>query len=83
MARRVHGERWVGLLYGQRALYEVMVGALSNAEREALRQDYVRFGELFLLPRVRQPVPLGARFNLETQRRRGGTPTPALTSGAA
>jgi uncharacterized protein (DUF2236 family) len=87
-----------------RAMYEVMVGPLSGAEREALWQDYVRFGELFGLPResvpstyrefqewldarfaapelqatehalemaplvaFRQPVPLGARFNLETQ----------------
>jgi uncharacterized protein (DUF2236 family) len=87
-----------------RAMHEVMVGALSEAEREALWQDYVRFGELFLLPResvpstywefqdwfdaklaspqlqatehalemaplvaFRQPVPLGARLNLETQ----------------
>jgi uncharacterized protein (DUF2236 family) len=87
-----------------RAMYEAMVGPLSEAEREALWQDYVRFGELFGLPResvpstyrefqdwldaklaapelqatghalemaplvaFRQPVPLGARFNLETQ----------------
>jgi uncharacterized protein (DUF2236 family) len=87
-----------------RAMYEAMVGALSDAEREALWQDYVRFGELFLLPReavpatyrefqawfdgrlaspdlqatahalemaplvaFRQPVPLSARLNLETQ----------------
>jgi uncharacterized protein (DUF2236 family) len=87
-----------------RAMYEVMAGPLSDGEREALWQDYVRFGELFLLPRdavpptyrefqagfdaklagpelhatghalemaplvaFRQPVPLGARFNLETQ----------------
>jgi uncharacterized protein (DUF2236 family) len=87
-----------------RAMYEVMVGPLSDSEREALWQDYVRFGELFGLPReavpstyrefrswfdatlasprshatehalemaplvaFRQPVPPGARFNLETQ----------------
>jgi uncharacterized protein (DUF2236 family) len=87
-----------------RAMYEVMAGSLSDGEREALWQDYVRFGELFQLPRdavpptyrefqawfdaklaspelhatehalemaplvaFRQPVPLGARFNLETQ----------------
>ena len=87
-----------------RALYEAMVGPLSEARREALWQDYVRFGELFLLPRsgvpgsyrefsawweerlaspelhatdhalevaplvaFRQPVPLPARLNLETQ----------------
>jgi uncharacterized protein (DUF2236 family) len=87
-----------------RAMYEVMAGPLSDEEREALWQDYVRFGELFQLPRdavpptyrefqawfdarlagpelhatahalemaplvaFRQPVPLGARFNLETQ----------------
>ncbi|HEU4706590.1 MAG TPA: oxygenase MpaB family protein [Solirubrobacterales bacterium] len=87
-----------------RAMYEAMVHPLRAAEQEALWQDYVRFGELFLLPReavpptyrefrawfdaklaspdlqatehalemaplvaFRQPVPLGARFNLETQ----------------
>jgi uncharacterized protein (DUF2236 family) len=33
-----------------RALYEAMVRPLSAAEREALWQDYVRFGELFRLP---------------------------------
>lgn len=87
-----------------RAMYEAMVRPLRPDEREALWQDYVRFGELFLLPReavpptyrefkawfdaklaspelhatahalemaplvsFRQPVPLTARFNLETQ----------------
>jgi uncharacterized protein (DUF2236 family) len=87
-----------------RAMYETMVGPLSEEEREALWQDYVRFGELFGLPRdavpashpqfaawfgtmlaspdlhatphalemaplvaLRQPVPLPARLNLETQ----------------
>jgi uncharacterized protein (DUF2236 family) len=87
-----------------RAMYETMVGELSEDEREALWQDYVRFGELFRLPReampptfrsfqawfeaklaspdlhatphalemaplvsFRQPVPLPARLNLETQ----------------
>ncbi|HET7418103.1 MAG TPA: oxygenase MpaB family protein [Solirubrobacterales bacterium] len=87
-----------------RAMYETMAGRLSDREREALWQDYVRFGELFSLPRdavpatyaefqtwfdgklaspdlhatphalemaplvaFRQPVPRGARFNLETQ----------------
>lgn len=87
-----------------RAMYEAMVRPLNAGEREALWQDYVRFGELFLLPReavpptyrefkawfdgklaspdlhatahalemaplvaFRQPVPLSARFNLETQ----------------
>lgn len=87
-----------------RAMYETMAGELSEGEREALWQDYVRFGELFKLPReavpathrefqawfdaklgapdlyatehalemaplvaFRQPVPLTARFNLETQ----------------
>ena len=87
-----------------RAMYETMVRPLSTAEREALWQDYVRFGELFDLPRgavpptypefrawweeklaapdlhatehalemaplvaFRQPVPLPARLNLETQ----------------
>ena len=87
-----------------RAMYETMARPLSEAEREALWQDYVRFGELFGLPRdavpasypefrvwfdgklasadlhatghalemaplvaFRQPVPLPARLNLETQ----------------
>jgi uncharacterized protein (DUF2236 family) len=87
-----------------RAIYEAMVGPLGEEEREALWQDYVRFGELFRLPRdevpgsyrefsawweaklaspdlhatehalemaplvaFRQPVPLPARLNLETQ----------------
>ena len=87
-----------------REMYETMVRPLSDAEREALWQDYVRFGELFDLPRgavpatypefrawwedklaspdlhatehalemaplvaFRQPVPLPARLNLETQ----------------
>ena len=87
-----------------RVMYETMAAALSAEEREALWQDYVRFGELFGLPRAavpatypefrawweeklaspdlhatphalemaplvafRQPVPLPARLNLETQ----------------
>jgi uncharacterized protein (DUF2236 family) len=33
-----------------RAMYETMVRPLSEGEREALWQDYVRFGELFGLP---------------------------------
>jgi uncharacterized protein (DUF2236 family) len=87
-----------------RAMYETMARPLSPDEREALWQDYARFGELFGLPRdavpatarefddwfqgrlassdmhatehalemaplvtFRQPVPLPARLNLETQ----------------
>ena len=87
-----------------RAMYEAMARPLSEAELDDLWQDYVRFGELFLLPReampagyrefkdwfdgrlassaahatehalemaplvaFRQPVPLPARLNLETQ----------------
>src|SRR5690242_2375289 len=34
-----------------RAMYEAMVRPLGADELEALWQDYVRFGELFLLPR--------------------------------
>jgi uncharacterized protein (DUF2236 family) len=34
-----------------RAMYEAMVRPLSDSEREGLWQDYVRFGELFGLPR--------------------------------
>lgn len=39
-----------------RALYETMVRPLSEAERESLWQDYVRFGELFRLPRAEVPA---------------------------
>ena len=38
-----------------RAMYEAMVRPLSEAEREALWQDYVRFGELFRLPASEVP----------------------------
>jgi uncharacterized protein (DUF2236 family) len=38
-----------------RVMYETMVGPLSEAEREDLWQDYVRFGELFDLPREAVP----------------------------
>jgi uncharacterized protein (DUF2236 family) len=38
-----------------RAMYETMVRPLSEAEREQLWQDYVRFGELFGLPRSEVP----------------------------
>lgn len=34
-----------------RAMYETMVRPLAPAEREALWQDYLRFGELFGMPR--------------------------------
>jgi uncharacterized protein (DUF2236 family) len=39
-----------------RAMYEAMARPLSRAEREALWQDYVRFGELFGLPRDAVPA---------------------------
>ena len=39
-----------------RAMYEAMVRPLSEAERERLWQDYVRFGELFKLPRRAVPA---------------------------
>lgn len=38
-----------------RAMYEAMVRPLSETEREALWQDYVRFGELFRLPASEVP----------------------------
>ena len=38
-----------------RAMYEAMARPLSEAERESLWQDYVRFGELFGLPRSEVP----------------------------
>jgi uncharacterized protein (DUF2236 family) len=38
-----------------RAMYETMVRPLSEAEREALWQDYVLFGELFGLPASEVP----------------------------
>jgi uncharacterized protein (DUF2236 family) len=39
-----------------RVMYETMAGELSEGEREALWQDYVRFGELFELPREAVPA---------------------------
>jgi uncharacterized protein (DUF2236 family) len=39
-----------------RAMYETMVRPLSGGEREALWQDYVRFGELFGMPREVAPA---------------------------
>jgi uncharacterized protein (DUF2236 family) len=39
-----------------RAMYETMVRPLSEAEREDLWQDYVRFGELFGLPSSEVPA---------------------------
>ena len=39
-----------------RAMYEAMVRPLGDGEREELWQDYVRFGELFLLPREAVPT---------------------------
>jgi uncharacterized protein (DUF2236 family) len=38
-----------------RAMYETMVRTLSASEREALWQDYLRFGELFGMPRDAAP----------------------------
>ncbi|HYP56423.1 MAG TPA: oxygenase MpaB family protein [Solirubrobacterales bacterium] len=38
-----------------RAMYEALVRPLAEREREALWQDYVRFGELFGLPREAMP----------------------------
>jgi uncharacterized protein (DUF2236 family) len=39
-----------------RAMYEAMVRPLSPAEREGLWQDYLRFGELFGMPRDVAPA---------------------------
>ncbi|HVV89758.1 MAG TPA: oxygenase MpaB family protein [Solirubrobacterales bacterium] len=39
-----------------RAMYETMVRPLSPAERESLWQDYLRFGELFGMPRDAAPA---------------------------
>ncbi|HVS99392.1 MAG TPA: oxygenase MpaB family protein [Solirubrobacterales bacterium] len=39
-----------------RAIYEAMVRPLSAQEREALWQDYLRFGELFGMPREVAPA---------------------------
>jgi uncharacterized protein (DUF2236 family) len=39
-----------------REMYETMVRPLRESEREALWQDYVRFGELFGLPRSEVPA---------------------------
>jgi hypothetical protein len=38
-----------------RTLYELLVRPLSAGEREALWQDYLRFGELFGMPREEVP----------------------------
>jgi uncharacterized protein (DUF2236 family) len=43
-----------------RAMYEAMVRPLREEEREALWQDYVRFGELFGLPREAMPASYDA-----------------------
>lgn len=39
-----------------RAIYETMVRPLSEAEREALWRDYIRFGELFGMPPAAAPA---------------------------
>jgi uncharacterized protein (DUF2236 family) len=39
-----------------RAMYETMVRSLSSPEREALWRDYLRFGELFGMPRDTAPA---------------------------
>ena len=39
-----------------RVMYETLVRELSEEEREALWQDYMRFGELFGLPRSEAPA---------------------------
>lgn len=39
-----------------RAMYETMVRPLNEVEREALWQDYLRFGELFAMPREVAPT---------------------------
>ncbi|MBS1889450.1 MAG: DUF2236 domain-containing protein [Actinobacteria bacterium] len=39
-----------------RAMYEAMVGPLAPAEREALWQDYRRFGDLFGMPLAAAPA---------------------------
>jgi uncharacterized protein (DUF2236 family) len=39
-----------------RAMYETMVRPLSAEEREGLWQDYLRFGELFGMPRATAPA---------------------------
>ncbi len=40
--------------------YERLVRRLSDVEREALWQDYIRFGELFALPRAAMPASYDA-----------------------
>ena len=51
--------------------YELFVGRLSGAEREALWQDYVRFAELFGMPRDVAP-PTYARFRAYWDERLAG-----------
>jgi uncharacterized protein (DUF2236 family) len=43
-----------------RVLHELLVGRLTATEREALWQDYVRFGELFGMPREAAPPTTAA-----------------------
>jgi uncharacterized protein (DUF2236 family) len=43
-----------------RVLYELLVGRLSNDEREQLWQEYIRFGELFGMPREVAPPTVAA-----------------------
>jgi len=53
-----------------RAMYEAVLGALGDAEREALWQDYVRNDYFFDLVTA-------------AEKQRGGTPTPSLTHRTA
>jgi uncharacterized protein (DUF2236 family) len=39
-----------------RAIYETLVGRLSDDERQAMWQEYIRFGELFGMPREVAPA---------------------------
>ena len=59
-----------------RAMYETMVRPLSAAEREALWQDYLRFGELFGMPREVAPADLSRVRRLV---RRASSPRPTST----
>jgi uncharacterized protein (DUF2236 family) len=61
-------------------MYETMVRPLSPPEREALWQDYVKFGELFGMPRDAAP-PTYRDFDAWFEGRlRSPDPAPASTS---
>ncbi|MDX6616894.1 MAG: hypothetical protein QOD60_1985 [Solirubrobacterales bacterium] len=69
-----------------RVFYEMLVGPLSGAERDALWSDYVRFGELFGMPREVAPsshAEFSAYFNEQINRPEAHLTDEALKLGTA